>query len=45
MISATWAKARVWKEADLAVFESLQTPLWIFDFTTMNKWWANSKGL
>lgn len=45
MMPTTWANARVWTEADLTVFDAIQTPLWIFSFVSMNKWWANTKGI
>jgi len=45
MSSGTWSGTRVWTEADLTVFDAIQTPLWVFDFALMSKWWANIKGL
>ncbi len=45
MISESTSEIKVWTEKDLAVFDHLQTPLWIFDFDLTGKWWANRSGL
>jgi signal transduction histidine kinase/DNA-binding response OmpR family regulator len=36
---------KVWTSSELSVFDQLQTPIWIFDFASMAKWWANRSGL
>lgn len=45
MISESLSATKVWTEKDLAVFDHLQTPLWVYDFDTTSKWWANRSGL
>lgn len=36
---------KTWTFAELELFEQVKTPLWIFDFEVMAKWWANRSGL
>ncbi len=36
---------KTWTFAELDIFDQVQTPLWIFDFAVMAKWWANRSGL
>lgn len=45
MNSELTSSAKVWTETDLGVLDHLKTPLWIFDFQSNNKWWANRSAL
>lgn len=36
---------KTWTLIDLSLLDQVQTPLWIFDFQVMAKWWANRSGL
>lgn len=45
MTIASKSEPKVWTEKDLEVFNALQTPIWIFDFDFIGKWWANLSGL
>lgn len=39
------SKTKVWTETDLGILDHLQTPIWVFDFQSNGKWWANRSGL
>jgi anti-anti-sigma regulatory factor len=45
MTIAPTAQLKVWTEKTLDVFDEIETPLWVFDFESMLKWWANRSGL
>ena len=45
MNSELTPSVKVWTEKELGVLDHLQTPLWVFDFQSNNKWWANRSAL